>query len=411
MRGQVILLTAVLIAVAIIAVLVLQMAASSAPGFGGVRAAYGVFSRDVSRAVEAIASYVDYVGVVSLLNFTEDAARYGLQVAGMDVASYSSWLKRSADMACASMKFFVLNRAPLGLSVEQPAFCLKESAPSINGKSVLLTGERMLTVVNITVSKPPNGTYIYGALADVEVLHKDGSSLQPVSLFEIILPNKTYTSSYRVSIVANVSLLALAGLNITRSFSTSIRVLGVDSVCTVDVVCVNITVSRPYAWTAYFQVLNRTIVKKNGAWVINYTYLLADFDLVNYTEYSAVYKINVVNFKEYIIKAYVGNIPLYIPSRISSIATGCRTASCYIWNRGDVPVVLYNWTNVKIIHIDPSSNVTRVYVKFGVPVTYWIIHRNGWLNITNVNPQPFNSNDLNGVRVELSRNYVFWLYP
>ena len=43
MRGQVILVTALIIAVAVSAVLILQTVATSAPGFGGVRAAYGVF--------------------------------------------------------------------------------------------------------------------------------------------------------------------------------------------------------------------------------------------------------------------------------------------------------------------------------------------------------------------------------
>jgi len=78
MRGQVILLTALMIAVAVSVVLILQSAAASAPGFGGVRAAYGVFSRDVSKAVEAVTSYLDYVGAVLLINFTENTASYAL---------------------------------------------------------------------------------------------------------------------------------------------------------------------------------------------------------------------------------------------------------------------------------------------------------------------------------------------
>lgn len=407
MRGQVILLTAVLIAVAITAVLVLQMVSTSSPGFAGVRAAYGVFSRDVSKAVDAIASYMDYVGLVTLLNFTENMARYGLL--GSAYLDYSNWLsiRKTAQMACASMEFFILNRAPLGLAADLPAYCLQYSVPiSPDGKKVILSGLKGYTTLNVTLSKPPNGAYIQMPQPYIKVLYKNtaGSSLEPVSLFEVVLPNKTYTSSYRISMLLNVSLLALARLNITKSFSISVRVLDVDAVCTTDMICVNITVSKPYSWTTFFEVLNRSIIKDGGAWKINYTQQLAQFDLVNYTEYSAVYKISVSGLKEYLVKAYVGNIPLYIPPRDIGVNCRCGSSWCSVINSGNTPIVLYSNTQPTVVNLGPSANITLIQLS---SATYWIIHRNGWLNFTNINP----SNFCGKYRNILAIYSIYWFYP
>jgi hypothetical protein len=245
------LLTALIIAVAVSAVLILQSVATSAPGFGGVRAAYGVFSRDVSNAVEAVTSYLDYVGAVSLINFTENTALYALPAVGFYVrgepVKYCKWLhvNKTADMVNASMMFFVVNRAPLGLSVELP----QRPPPASSCKTLEFRGGDR-TVVGLNVTGLPNGTLLVTPQAE----NYDNGLGRRVGQVSLVLPSRFVNMSYRASMVMDVSLLALAGLNVTREFNVSARVLGVDVNCPADVVCENITVSRPYMWTARFEV-------------------------------------------------------------------------------------------------------------------------------------------------------------
>lgn len=407
MRGQVILVTALVIALAISAVLILQSAAVSAPGFGGVRAAYGVFSRDVAKAVDAVASYVDYVGTISLLNFTENAAAYGLPAAGLD--TYCSWLhiNKTADMVNASMKFFVANRAALGLSAEMPTWLRRP-----NCRSILFKSTNGLTVVNITLPKLPNGTVFRTPLPPyvVAAWHIDRGILRPISSFAIILPNRTYMASYSLSMVMNISLLALVNLNITRSLSVGVKVLGVDSQCTPDVVCVNITVSRPYTWAAKFIALNRTMYLQDG-WTINYTVAYPRVDVVNYTERSAVYSINTQGLNEYVLKAYVGGIPLYVPPRdFTYVCKSGVLSNGKPWsslnNPSHIPIVLYNFTNSAVVSKFNTiyANVTIVDVKIrDASITYWVIHRNGYLNFT--------ENICSNVKGILQSYGLYWLYP
>ncbi|MGB9705870.1 MAG: hypothetical protein ACPL3C_10505, partial [Pyrobaculum sp.] len=157
MRGQVILLTAVLVAVAVVAVLVLQSIASSSPGYGGVRAAYGVFSRDVSRAVGVLSSYVDYMGLASLVNFSASSARYAFlasalpYIGGADAYLYWLHMNRTLAMMNSTVVFFELNRGVLGLSVKQPTMVYR------GGRSIKLytPGYFNLTV---RLQPVPNGT-------------------------------------------------------------------------------------------------------------------------------------------------------------------------------------------------------------------------------------------------------------
>lgn len=396
MRGQVILLTAVIIAIAITAVLILQSVASSSPGFGGVRAAYGVFSRDVSKAVEAIASYVDYIGLVALLNYTENVALYALPLTTLSSYCQGPQVDKTSAAVGKAMQFFILNRAALGLNAEIPG--------SLSGcKTLAVRGGR--TAVTVWISKPPNGT---STNQGVYFINQGG--LLPINKFTIILPNKTYEVGYRVSVVVDVSLLALSNLNVTKEFRVLARVLGIDNNCPATALCINITVSRPYAWTASFYILSRSFDIAKG--IINYTQSPADFDLVNYTEYSAVYKINNVA-GEYVVKAHVGNIPLYIPPRDtpkpSGYGSGCNNG-CGVYRRVDsgwcsidntrnaVPVVLYNIT-VASVKYQSSHNVTVLKTP---SATYWIVHPGGWLNLTNC-PQALNN--------ALDTNRLNWLYP
>ncbi len=400
MRGQVILITALIIAVAVSAVLILQTVATSAPGFGGVRAAYGVFSRDVSRAVEAITSYLDYVGVVSLINFTENAASYALPAVVFNAYGeplrYCKWIhvNKTVDMLNASMLFFVANRAPLGLSVELP-----QRPPPAEGCKVLELRGGDLTVVKLAVVGLPNGTL---GVFPQSVRNYDEGRERAVERFFVVLPGGSVEASYRASMVMNVSLLALAHLNITREFTVSARVLaGVDANCPAGVICVNITVSRPYMWTARFEVFNRTVYVIDGKLHINYTQAAVDVDLVNYTERSAVYSITPQGrVVEYVIKAYVANVPIYL-TRVVGGAPLCQGAE--LTNVWDVPIVLANVTDVSILG-DPTSyrNVTRVDYNGGV--TYWVVHRNGKI--------VFRNNVCGGdVRRNLRMSGLYWVYP
>jgi hypothetical protein len=407
MRGQVILLTALIIAVAVSAVLILQSVATSAPGFGGVRAAYGVFSRDVSKAVEAITSYLDYVGAVSLINFTENAALYALPAVGFDVGGnpveYCKWLhvNKTADMVNASMMFFVVNRAPLGLSVELP----QRPQPAGSCKTLEFKGVDR-TIVRLNVTGLPNGTLLVTPQAE----NYDNGLKRQVEQFSLVLPKSSVALSYRASMVMDVSLLALAGLNVTREFNVSARV-GVDVNCPADVVCVSITVSRPYMWTARFEVFNRTIYDEEGMLYISYSLLSQnagiDVDLVSYTVSSAVYSIKPEGrLVEYVIKVYVANIPIYLAPAVAVNPQDACQGSELRNNGWDVPIVLANFTNVDIL-ADPTSyvNVTKInYNVYNQGVTYWVIHRNGKI--------VFNSNVCSDdVKQNLRERGLYWVYP
>jgi hypothetical protein len=404
MRGQVILLTALIIAVAVSAVLILQSVATSAPGFGGVRAAYGVFSRDVSKAVEAITSYLDYVGAVSLINFTENTASYALPAVGFDVKGepvrYCKWLhiNKTADMVNASMMFFVVNRAPLGLSVELP----QRLQPAGSCKTLEFRGD-VRTIVRLNVTGLPNGTL----RVTPQAVNYDNGLERRVGQVSLVLPSRFVNMSYRASMVMDVSLLALAGLNVTREFNVSARVLGVDVNCPAGVVCVNITVSRPYMWTAKFEVLNRTVYIEEGRLYINYSLAGIDVDLVNYTEYSAVYSIKPAGrLVEYVIKAYVANIPIYLAPAVAVNPQDACQGSELRNNGWDVPIVLANFTKVNILD-SPTlyRNVTKInYNIYNQEVTYWVVHRNGKI--------VFNSNVCSGnVKQNLRNRDLYWVYP
>jgi hypothetical protein len=207
--------------------------------------------------------------------------------------------------------------------------------------------------------------------------------------------------------VMDVSLLALAGLNVTREFNVSARVLGVDVNCPAGVVCVNITVSRPYMWTAKFEVLNRTVYIEEGRLYINYSLAGIDVDLVNYTEYSAVYSIKPAGrLVEYVIKAYVANIPIYLAPAVAVNPQDACQGSELRNNGWDVPIVLANFTKVNILD-SPTlyRNVTKInYNIYNQEVTYWVVHRNGKI--------VFNSNVCSGnVKQNLRNRDLYWVYP
>jgi hypothetical protein len=208
--------------------------------------------------------------------------------------------------------------------------------------------------------------------------------------------------------VMDVSLLALAGLNVTREFTVSARV---DVNCPAGVVCVNITVSRPYMWTARFEVLDRTVYFKEGRLYINYSLAGIDVDLVSYTEYSAVYSIKPAGLPEgrlveYVIKVYVANIPIYLAPAVAVNPQAACQGSELRNNGWDVPIVLANFTRVDIL-ADPTlyRNVTKInYNIYNQEVTYWVIHRNGKI--------VFNNNVCSGdVKQSLRDRRLYWVYP
>jgi|GEM_PF-2370551 len=407
MRGQVILLTALIIAVAVSAVLILQSVATSAPGFGGVRAAYGVFSRDVSKAVEAITSYLDYVGAVSLINFTENTASYALpaSVYGLiygygDV--YCRWrhINGTVSMFNASMFFFVANRAPLGLSVELP-----QHNPTAQCNTLQFTSAGGLSRATFVLSPAPNGTL---RARPVSATNFNAGLANPVAELDLVLSRASAYVRYRISMVMDVSLLALMGLNVTKEFWISARALqAVDGNCPAGSICVNITTSRPYIWTAEALVLNRTV----SGYPLNVTYALArlkEVSLVNYTAYSAVYRITPDGrLVEPVVKLYVANVPIYLrggPAGWACQQSGTRSA---VVNIGNTPIVLANTTAVNILYA-PSAyrNVTKATYQVGNRLaTYYIVHRNGYLNFT----QNF-CNALD-IKAALRNNGLWWVYP
>jgi len=407
MRGQVILLTALMIAVAVSAVLILQSVATSAPGFGGVRAAYGVFSRDVSKAVEAITLYLDYVGAVSLINFTENTASYALpaSVYGFmygygDV--YCRWrhINNTISMFNASMFFFVANRAPLGLSVELP-----QRNPTAQCNTLQFTSAGELSRAAFVLSPAPNGTL---RARPVGITNFNAGLANPVAELDLVLSRASAYVRYRISMVMDVSLLALMRLNVTKEFWISARALqAVDGNCPAGSICVNITTSRPYIWTAEALVLNRTV----SGYPLNVTYALArlrEVSLVNYTAYSAVYRITPDGrLVEPVVKLYVANVPIYLSggrAEWDCRQSGTRSA---VVNIGNTPIVLANTTAVNILYA-PSAyrNVTRVVYQVGNKLaTYYVVHRKGYLNFT----QNFcNAPD---IKAALRNNGLWWVYP
>jgi hypothetical protein len=385
--------------------LILQSVATSAPGFGGVRAAYGVFSRDVSKAVEAITSYLDYVGVVSLINFTENTASYALpaSVYGLmygygDV--YCRWrhINNTISMFNASMFFFVANRAPLGLSVELP-----QRNPTAQCNALQFASG--LSRATFVLSPAPNGTL---RARPVGITNFNAGLANPVAELDLVLSRASAYVRYRISMVMDVSLLALIGLNVTKEFWISAQMLqAVDGNCPAGSICVNITTSRPYIWTAEVFVLNRTVSGNP----LNVTYALArlrEVSLVNYTAYSAVYRLTPDGrLVEPVVKLYVANMPIYLrggPEGWACRQSGTRSA---VVNTGNTPIVLANTTAVNILYA-PSAyrNVTRVVYQVGNRLaTYYVVHRNGYLNFT----QNFcNAPD---IKAALRNNGLRWVYP
>jgi len=359
-RGQAILLTALIIAVAVMAVLLLQSATSASPGYGGVRAAYGVFSRDVSKAVEALSSYVDYMGIVALLNYSRSSALYALPAAA-NAELYTRWLhvNKTAQAANASAAFFILNRGALGLSVVLP------SGFSYDDGWVLLSAPRYFYAAAY-LRPVPNGTS--GLPARLYV----NGFLIPLNNFQLITAFRNATAAYRVSVVMNVSLLALAGLNITSETWVQARFLPPGGDCDY---CINITTSKPYGWTAYFKVLNETFMGTS----LVYVEVPVRAKIVNYTQYSAVYQLEWNNFAEPVVVAYVGNIPLYLWQAEPHLE--CNSTSPRVVNLGKMPAVLYNTTTARVAPFVGNS-VVRLDLSWGnLRVTYWVVRANGYLNL------------------------------
>ena len=385
--------------------MILQSVATSAPGFGGVRAAYGVFSRDVSKAVEAITSYLDYVGAVSLINFTENAASYALPASVYGFmygygGVYCRWrhINNTISMFNTTMFFFVANRAPLGLSVELPQY-----NPTAQCNTLLFASASSLA--NFTLSPIPNGTL---KTRQVFAINFNSGFIKPVAELDLVLPRASAYVRYKISMVMDVSLLALMGLNATKEFWISAKMLqAVDGNCPAGSICVNITTSRPYMWTAEALVLNRTV----SGYPLNVTYApakLKEVTLVNYTAYSAVYRITPSGrLVEPVVKLYVANIPIYLsggPAVWTCQQSGTRSA---IVNMGNTPIVLANTTAVNLFYMPTAyRNVTMAMYKVGNRlVTYYTIHKNGYLNFT----QNF-CNALD-IKAALRKNGLWWVYP
>ncbi|AET33755.1 hypothetical protein [Pyrobaculum ferrireducens] len=393
MRGQIILLTAVLVAVAVVAVLVLQSIASSSPGYGGVRAAYGVFSRDVSKAVGVLSSYVDYMGLASLVNFSASSARYAFLTSALPYTgganAYLYWLhmNRTLAMMNSTVVFFELNRGVLGLSVKQPTMVYR------GGRSIKLytPGYFNLTVM---LQPVPNGTHLTQPLPSWVSLsfYDSGGIMRSVNNFTIVLASNLASALYRSSVVMNVSLLALAGLNVTAQFGVSIRVLPQEqsgSVCG-DYICINITTTAPYGWTAYITVLNRTILQ-GDSYSIYYKQVAASYGLYNYTTYSAVYWVDLSGmYVEPLLRVTVGDVQLYL---LPFVTITCPQLSQNqdLKNRYSYPLVYFNITAAPIAP-GIGKNVTRIDFSFrDYRVTYWVVHQGGVLSIGSGNLQNLKS--------------------
>jgi hypothetical protein len=366
-----------------------------------------VFSRDVSKAVEAITSYLDYVGAVSLINFTENAASYALpaSVYGLMYGYgnvYCNWrhVNGTVSMFNASMFFFVANRAPLGLSVELP-----QRNPTAQCNTLQFASAGRLSLASFTLGPVPNGTL---RARPVFATNFNGGFANPVAELDLVLPGVSAYAHYRISMVMDVSLLALMELNVTKEFWISARVLqAVDGNCPAGTICVNITTNRPYAWTAKVFVLNRTV----SGYPLNVTYALVrpnNVTLVNYTAYSAVYRITPDGrLVEPVVKLYVANVPIYLSGGRADWACQPSGGRSAVVNRGNTPIVLANTTAVNILR-PPSEyrNVTKATYQVGNRLaTYYVIHRNGYLNFTrNFCNEP-------DIKAALRNNGLWWVYP
>lgn len=381
MRGQVILLSALFVATAVVAVLLLQAAAVSSPGYGGVKAAYGVFSRDISRAVEALAAYVGYMGVFSLINFTENFADYAL-VAYAHGDLYLRWLhvNRTNSSVYAAVAFFEINRGVLGLDVEGPGR-LVYSPGSCERAGELKYADRRFNFL-LFVSPEPCGVRLERVAHMVrraEFYDSEGRRIEldyeDVDVFYMYL-HRHANATYRLSLVLNVSMLAISKLNLTSRFSVSVRRLNDPSG---GEIYFNVSTSKPYAWISRIEVYNRTLKRGEPP---RYEKIGGDQDLVNYTEKSAVYSVVIMGrLYDGFARISVGNIPLYVAlgqgSRSESGVTNVR-----IRNVGSFPVVCYNTTRINIAS-PPGGNLTRIDFEFrGFRSTYWIIHSGGYLEVS-----------------------------
>lgn len=323
--------------------------------------------------MEALSSYVDYMGVVTLLNYSRSSALYALPAAA-NAELYSRWLhvNKTAQAANASAAFFALNRGALGLSVLLP------SGFSYGNGWVLLSVPRYFYAA-ACLRPMPNGSSssLQGLTAR---LYAGGSSIL-LDDFRLITAFRNVTARYRVSVVMNVSLLALAGLNITSEAWVQARFLPFGGDCNY---CINITTSKPYGWTAYFKVLNRTIIINGvGGSRIVYQEMPVNSRIINYTERSVVYALDWKNYVEPIVVVYVGNVPLYLsPYNPNPQCVRTSSGKISVENHAPTPVVLYNTTDAKIA-TNVGNNVTRLDFSFrNWKVTYWVTHSGGYLNLT-----------------------------
>jgi hypothetical protein len=261
-----------------------------------------------------------------------------------------------------------------------------------------------LSRATFVLSPVPNGTL---RARPVSATNFNTGLANPVAELDLVLPGASAYVRYRISMVMNVSFLALMGLNVTKEFWISARVLQpVDGNSPAETIYVNITVSKPYAWAAKVFVLNRTV----SGYPLNVTYALArlrEVSLVNYTAYSAVYRITPDGrLVEPVVKLYVANVPIYLSGgreEWTCQRSGTRSA---VVNRGNTPIVLANTTAVNILYTPFAyRNVTKVTYQVGNRLaTYYVIHRNGYLNFT----QNFcNAPD---IKAALRNNGLWWVY-
>ncbi len=160
-------------------------------------------------------------------------------------------------------------------------------------------------------------------------------------------------------------------------------------------------------WTAEVFVLNRTM----SGYPLNVAYAparLREVSLVNFTAYSAVYRITPDGrLVEPVVKLYVADVPIYLSGERAGRdcqQSGTRSA---VVNVGNTPIVLANTTAVNILDA-PSAyrNVTVATYQVGNRrVTYYVIHRNGYLNFTrNFCNEP-------DIKAALRSYGLWWVYP
>lgn len=402
MRGQIILLTAVMIALAVVAVLALQAVSSASPGYGGVRGSYGVFSQDLSKAVAMLASYVNYMGSLSLINFTESSVRYAFPAAAS--TQYARWLHINATrhIMNASVAFFELNRGSLGLSIKKPL----DSPAYRDGEISWGTGDEFF--MGLRLRPVPNGTFFTRPYPQyiVSATYYDVNGAAAIVDYALILSRNSTLAQYAVRLKLNVSLLAIADLKLRSTYSVTARLLRSEGECS-GAVCVNITTSVPYGWNAVLLLYNRSIVSQHGEAVLKYDELPIDASLHNHTENSAVYMFRVDPAKLYepYIKVAVGNVVVYLTFHGSHIIQHSTTGSAIV-NNGRGPVVVYNKTRADVF-LGVGRRVSRIDARIGNErITYWVIHPRGYLNLTmsvdKVDTPP---------RCETMRPYICLLWP